>query len=294
MPAVGVQRAPSPPPLQERHARGRSSAAKMTAAISVWVWFTSLAPSRPSSELVPRPPSFCMGSLLEACILKIEIELKLQTLAGTRGSTLASAAGEGLVSGRWARQRPSMPGRPLESRLAEWSGVAEMPSKLDFSPSGRSARVQIFTLEDINAISSLSPPPIDPSDDLAEPESLDLADDPPPRTPPPTPPPRLRSSARAASLRPDASGRDSDAADKGGSPTLEALFAYPSRSPAPAWASPAASRPAPFVVAHFSAEEILALDGKPNTPGSLADELPDDMWLYWAHPAPLAQVLGAF
>jgi hypothetical protein len=98
--------------------------------------------------------------------------------------------------------------RPLESLLVE-----RMPAKQDAStgrescwgPESLPVRCvrQIFSLEDIYAISLLPPPPIDPSDDLAEPESLDLADDPPP--PPPI-------SLDLASLR---AAADAIAADAG-------------------------------------------------------------------------------
>lgn len=159
--------------------------------------------------------------------------------------------------------------RPPESRL--------MPVKSSPSP-GRSS-VQIFSLEDIYAISLLPPPPIDPSDDLAEPESLDLADDPPPQ-------PRLV--IDLAALHDKMLGRAGRPSDSGNGSPQHRLPRTP-MTPAAARTGPlahvqtpgesplAATRRSPSLVAHFSDEEIVALEN-PSVPRSL--DLPDDMWLY--------------
>mmetsp|Transcript_11445 Transcript_11445/g.29750 ORF Transcript_11445/g.29750 Transcript_11445/m.29750 type:complete len:624 (+) Transcript_11445:66-1937(+) len=159
--------------------------------------------------------------------------------------------------------------RPPESRLPE-----RMPVKLDDTPS-RGA-VQIFSLEEINAISLLSDMPIDPSDDLAEPESLDLADDPPMMA-------ALVRMVSAAARADDVHSTLADVQFDAAGQLKDVVLSTPiSERRLSGTTGPGSCR---SVVSHFSPEDLLALDKSSEDllaldKSSVCLDLPDDLWLY--------------
>lgn len=149
--------------------------------------------------------------------------------------------------------------RPPESVLPE-----RMPAKLDATPSR--GVLQIFSVEEITAISLLGELPIDPSDDLAEPESLDLADDPPEMA--------AIAAAVVAAARPAQPRADpADAEDDAGQ--LEPVVLDTPQGERRLSGAGPMSAGRRSVVSHFSPEDFLALDKS-----NLQLDLPDDLWLY--------------
>lgn len=149
-----------------------------------------------------------------------------------------------------------------------------MPASLDGPPSGRSG-VQIFSLEDIHAISQLPPLPAEAADGAAEASSLERACGLPSAS-------RPAVEASAPLVPPIASPADfaSDVSHDGSLASTEPCAAargvegerFPERR------EPRGSGTRRLVVSHFSAEEIGALEQSPAQAPAL--ELPDDIWLY--------------